>query len=168
MRFHHAFFLAALAIAPVCAEHIKVSDERGIVDSTLSAVGGVDCGGGGLCSSGGGGGGGLGCDQIIRRRMVGAIWAAAPLLGGGNSAARRRGAGFPGPARIIRPDMHDHLLVIFGLMAELRVHLELGSRRARAIALWQTVFDQYFHPINGSGRLIQNAAPIIAAKSALS
>ena len=47
MRFHHAVLLAALAIAPVCAERIKVSDERGIVDSTLSAVGGMDCGGGG-------------------------------------------------------------------------------------------------------------------------
>ncbi len=35
MRFHHAVLLAALAIAPVCAERIKVSDERGIVDSTL-------------------------------------------------------------------------------------------------------------------------------------
>ncbi len=65
MRFHHAFLLAALAIAPVCAERIKVSDERGIVDSTLSAVGGMDCGGG------------LGCDQIIRRRIVGGVAAAA-------------------------------------------------------------------------------------------
>jgi hypothetical protein len=62
MRFHHAVLLAALAIAPVCAKRIKVSDERGITDSTLSAVGGLDCGGGG---------GGLCCDQIIRRRMVG-------------------------------------------------------------------------------------------------
>jgi hypothetical protein len=49
--------------------------------------------------------------------------------------------------------MHDHLLVIFGLMAERRVHLELGSRSTRAIALWQGVFDQYFHLINGSGRV---------------
>jgi hypothetical protein len=56
-----------LAITPVCAERIKVSNERGIVDSTLSAVGGVDCGGGGS----------LGCDQIIRRRMVGGVVAAA-------------------------------------------------------------------------------------------
>jgi hypothetical protein len=78
MRFHHSVLLAALAIAPVCAERIKVSDERGIVNSTLSAVGGVDCGGGGLRSSGGGSGdGGLGCDQIIRRRMVGGVTAAA-------------------------------------------------------------------------------------------
>jgi hypothetical protein len=38
MRFHHAVLLAALAIATVCAERIKVSDERGIIDSTLSAV----------------------------------------------------------------------------------------------------------------------------------
>ena len=38
MRFHHAVLLAALAIAPVCAERIKVSDERGIADSTLSAL----------------------------------------------------------------------------------------------------------------------------------
>ena len=235
MRFHHAVLLAALAIAPVCAERLKASpDERGIVDSTLSAVGGLDCGGGGLRSSGGGGGGGgRGCDNI-RWRMVGGVAAAAggraekkdtvvvrgrggdgdnniydvhasgtdddgsviysrqllrggyfsaqhsseamifaaialvgavvaavvsigdlgggAVVGGGNSGARRRGAGFPGPARIVRADMHDHLLVIFGLMAERRVHLELGSRSARAIALWQNVFDQYFHPINGSGR----------------
>jgi hypothetical protein len=74
MRFHHAVLLAALAIAPVCAERIKVSDEQGIANSTLSAVGGLDCGGGGLHSSGGGG---LGCDQIIRRRMVGGVAAAA-------------------------------------------------------------------------------------------
>jgi len=80
MRFHHTVFLAALAINPVCAEHVKVSDERGIVDSTLSAVGGVDCGGGGLRSSGGGGDGGLGCDQIIRRRMVGGVAAAVGQL----------------------------------------------------------------------------------------
>jgi hypothetical protein len=56
MRFHHAVLLVARAIAPVCAEHIKKSDERGIVDSTLSAVGGVDCGGGG--------GGGLRCNDV--------------------------------------------------------------------------------------------------------
>ena len=60
MRFHHAVLLAALAIAPVCAERIKVSDERGIVDSTLSAVGGVDCGGGGS-------GGGLRCNDVGQR-----------------------------------------------------------------------------------------------------
>ena len=78
MRFHHSVLLAALAIAPVCAERIKVSNEQGIVNSTLSAVGGVDCGGGGLRSSGGGGGGGgLGCDQIISRRMVGGVTTAA-------------------------------------------------------------------------------------------
>ena len=58
MRFHHAVLLAALAIAPVCAERIKVSDERGIVDSTLSAVGGVDCGGSG---------GGLRCNDVGQR-----------------------------------------------------------------------------------------------------
>jgi len=66
-----------LAIAPVCAERIKISDNRGIVDSVLSAIGGVDCGGCGLLSSRGGGGGGRGCDQIIRRRMVGGMAAAA-------------------------------------------------------------------------------------------
>jgi hypothetical protein len=59
MRFHHAVLLAALAIAPVCAERIKISDERGIVDSALSAVGGVDCGGGG--------GGGLRCNDVGQR-----------------------------------------------------------------------------------------------------
>ena len=35
------------------------------------------------------------------------------IVGGGNSGAHWRGSGFPGPARIVRPDMHDHLLVIF-------------------------------------------------------
>jgi hypothetical protein len=44
-----------------------VSDKRGVVDSTLSAVCGVDCGGGG--------GGGRGCD-IIRMRMVEGVAAA--------------------------------------------------------------------------------------------
>ena len=63
MRFHYAVLLAALAIAPACAERIKVSNERGIIDSMLSVVGGLDCGGGGLRSSGGSSGG-LGCDQI--------------------------------------------------------------------------------------------------------
>ena len=61
MRFHHAVLLAALAITPVCAERLKASpDERGIVDSTLSAVGGVDCGGGGS-------GGGLRCNDVGQR-----------------------------------------------------------------------------------------------------
>jgi hypothetical protein len=77
MRFRHAVLLAALAITPVCVKRIKVFDKRGVVDSMLSAVGGVDCDGGGLRSSGGGSGGGLGCDQIIRRGMVGGVAAEA-------------------------------------------------------------------------------------------
>jgi hypothetical protein len=48
--------------------------------------------------------------------------------------------------------MHEHLVVIFGLMAERRVHLELGARSQRAISEWQNVFTQYFNPINGTGR----------------
>ncbi len=42
--------------------------------------------------------------------------------------------------------------MIFGLMAERRVHLELGKRSGRSVAAWQRVFYRYFHPINGSGR----------------
>ena len=34
MRFYHAVPLAALAIAPVCTERIKFSDEQAIVDFT--------------------------------------------------------------------------------------------------------------------------------------
>jgi hypothetical protein len=48
--------------------------------------------------------------------------------------------------------MHEHLIVIFRLMAERRVHVESGARSQRAIAAWQNVFDQYFNPINGTGR----------------
>jgi hypothetical protein len=48
----------------------KVSDERGIVDSTLSAVVGVDCGGSGS----------RGCD-FIRRRMVGGVVVATGGMG---------------------------------------------------------------------------------------
>ena len=44
------------------------------------------------------------------------------IVGGGYNGARQRGGGFPGPARIVRPDMNGHLVVIFGLMAERRVH----------------------------------------------
>ena len=46
MRFHFAVLLAALAIAPVCAKCIKVSNKRRVVDSTLS-VDSADFGGGG-------------------------------------------------------------------------------------------------------------------------
>jgi hypothetical protein len=33
-----------------------------------------------------------------------------------------------GPAGIIRPNKHEQLVMIFSLMAERRVHLELGAR----------------------------------------
>ena len=36
MRFHDAVLLATLAIALVCAKHIRVLVERRVVDSTLS------------------------------------------------------------------------------------------------------------------------------------
>jgi hypothetical protein len=66
MRFRSAVLLAALAIAPVCTECIKDSDECHVVNSRLSADG-VDCGGGGLRSGGDNGDGGGGCDTIGRR-----------------------------------------------------------------------------------------------------
>jgi len=47
--------------------------------------------------------------------------------------------------------MHERLVVIFCLMAERRVHLELGARNAQTIASGQSMFDQYFNPINRSG-----------------
>jgi hypothetical protein len=72
MRFHSAVLLAALAIPPVCAERIKDSDERHVVDSTLSADG-VDCGGGGLRAGGNNGDGGSGCDTIRRRTAGGVV-----------------------------------------------------------------------------------------------
>jgi len=66
------------------------------------------------------------CAAVAGVVSVGDVGGGA-IVGGGNSGAHRRGVGFPGPARIIRPDMHGHLVVIFGLMAERRVHLELGT-----------------------------------------
>ena len=59
MRFCSAALLTALAIVSICTEHMKVSIERNVVDSTPS-VDGTDGGGGGLCSSGLGGGNGGG------------------------------------------------------------------------------------------------------------
>ena len=47
MRFRYPVLLAALAIAPVCAKCIRVSDKRYFVDSTLS-VDSSDFGGGDL------------------------------------------------------------------------------------------------------------------------
>jgi hypothetical protein len=47
--------------------------------------------------------------------------------------------------------MHEHLIMIFGLMAKRRVQVKTGARSQRAIAAWQSMFDQYFHPINGTG-----------------
>ncbi len=96
--------------------------------AVIAVVVGGDVGGGGSVSGNGGGG------------------------GGGNNSVVRRGIGFPGPARIVRPNMHEHLILIFWLMAERRVHVESGARSKRAIAAWQNVFDQYFNPINGTGR----------------
>ena len=48
--------------------------------------------------------------------------------------------------------MHDHLVVIFGLMAERRAHVEIGVHSLWAIVTWQSIFGQYFNPINGTGR----------------
>jgi hypothetical protein len=72
--------------------------------------------------------------------------------GGGNSGVRWRGGVFPDPARIIRPNMHEHLVMIFRLMAEQGVHVETGTCSQKAFAAWQSVFDQYFYPINGMRR----------------
>jgi hypothetical protein len=66
MRFRSAVLLAALAIAPVCAERIKDSNKRHVLNSMLSADG-MDCGGGSLRSGGDNGNGGGGCDTIRRR-----------------------------------------------------------------------------------------------------
>ncbi len=71
MRFRSAVLLATLVIAPICAECIKDSDERHVIDSTLSADG-VDCSDGGLRSSGNNSDGGGGCDTI-RRRTAGGV-----------------------------------------------------------------------------------------------
>ena len=68
--------------------------------------------------------------------------------GGGGGGGRK----FSGPVRVIQPDMQEHLIVIFGLMAERSVHLEIAPRSQRAILAWQNVFTQYFNPINGTGR----------------
>jgi hypothetical protein len=72
MRFHSAVLLAALAIAPVCAERIKDSNERNVINVTLSADG-VDCGGGGLHSGGNNGNGGGSCDTIRRWTARGVV-----------------------------------------------------------------------------------------------
>jgi hypothetical protein len=48
--------------------------------------------------------------------------------------------------------MYEHLIVIFWLMAERRVHVESGACSQQAIAAWQNIFDQYFNPINGTGQ----------------
>ncbi len=45
---------------------------------------------------------------------------------------------FPGPARIVHAEMHVHLSIIFGVMAERHVHIEMGTRRQRAIAAWHS------------------------------
>ncbi len=71
--------------------------------------------------------------------------------GGGGKPNQRRGC-FPGTARIIKPPFDEHCIVIFGLMAEGGVYTETATRSTRAIAKWQSIFDQYFKPISGAGR----------------
>ena len=87
MRFDYAVLLTALVIAPVCAEHVKDSNERYVVNS-MPSIDRADCDGGSLHSSGDDndrGSGGGGCAD--RRRMVGGWWG---VFGGGGGRMRVR------------------------------------------------------------------------------
>ncbi len=71
----------------------------------------------------------------------------------GEQRSSDKGGGlFLGPARIVHAEMHAHPCIIFGVMAKRHVHVETGTCSQRAIAAWQGVFDQYFHPVHGTGR----------------
>jgi hypothetical protein len=48
------------------------------------------------------------------------------LLLEGEMAVLRQEGDFLGPARIVRAEMHTHLIIIFGVMAKWRIHVEMG------------------------------------------
>ncbi len=100
-----------------------------IVSGSKGGIGESGDQGGGGTGSGEGGGGG----------------------GGGGRPHQKRGC-FPGPARIVKPPFDNHCIMIFGLMAKGGVHTETALCSARALAKWQSFFDQYFNPISGAGR----------------
>jgi hypothetical protein len=47
------------------------------------------------------------------------------------------------------------LLVIFRLMAQIRPHVEVGSRNRQATTKWMELFDRFFDRADGTGRSFQ-------------
>ncbi len=153
MRFLAAALFSALGLAPTCAKHLKIPVEHPAISSTRhgSIVGGAGGGNDGgtvivarqLLA---------GRPSLAQRSaeamfpaMASFAFAGAAVVrggnvggsngggnrgcrgGGGNSGVRHSGGGFPGPVRIVRPDMHEHLVVFFMLMAEWGGHIETGA-----------------------------------------
>ncbi len=161
MRFRSTVLLATLVITPVCADRIKASNsnERHIIASDRLPDIGFEGEGGE-----GDGGNVIGLSHLLRggsfkaqhsaeakiTAMASFVFigaAVAVVVSGGDVGSGggsgegvggdngvHRGGGFLGPARSVRHSMHEHLIVIFGLMAKCRVHVETGTHSQQAIA----------------------------------
>ena len=62
---------------------------------------------------------------------------------------------FPGPAGVMHERMVPYLMVVFQLMQSVSPHKEAGPRNRANAAGWKQIFDIFFHPVTGQGRLFK-------------
>ncbi len=61
-------------------------------------------------------------------------------------------AKFPGKKGVLRANMIPFMIVIFRLMQQIRLHIEIGSRNRKGTAKWKELFDCFFDQTDGMGR----------------
>lgn len=77
-----------------------------------------------------------------------------PPPGGGDGGQPAAGTLtlFPGPQRIMNPNMVSFLTVIFQLLQQHMPHVEAGTRNPRSKAKWVEVYQIFFDRVSGLGR----------------
>ena len=53
-------------------------------------------------------------------------------------------AKFPGEKGVLRANMTPFMIVIFCLMQQIRLHVEIGSHNRKGTAKWKELFDRFF------------------------
>ncbi len=61
-------------------------------------------------------------------------------------------AKFPGKKGVLRANMTLFMIVIFHLMQQIRMHVEIGSCNRKRTAKWMELFDHFFDQTDGMGR----------------
>jgi hypothetical protein len=61
-------------------------------------------------------------------------------------------AKFPGKKGVLCANITPFMIVIFRLMQQIRLHIEIGSRNGKRTAKWKELFDRFFNQTDGMGR----------------